>query len=161
MIIFDLSCKQEHPFEGWFQSLSSYDNQIEAGLISCPHCGSTEIRRVPSVVHMSKPAKSAHPTEPKNSSDPARHAGTPGSSTGLPATRTQAEMFAAFEQLMSSIVSNSEDVGQNFAEEARRIHYLEAPVRSILGEASDEEYESLLDEGIEVLRLPIVKKSIN
>ena len=73
----------------------------------------------------------------------------------------QAEMFAAFEQLMSSIVSNSEDVGQNFAEEARRIHYLEAPVRSILGEASDEEYESLLDEGIEVLRLPIVKKSIN
>lgn len=158
MIIFDLSCKQEHPFEGWFQSPSSYDSQLEAGLISCPHCGSTEIRRVPSVVHMSKQAKLPQST---HSSDPAGQVTTPGRSAGLPATRTQAEMFAAFEQLMSSIVSNSEDVGENFAEEARKIHYLEAPLRSILGEASDEEYESLLDEGIEVLRLPIIKKSIN
>jgi hypothetical protein len=40
----------------------------------------------------------------------------------------------------------------HFAEEARKIHYLEAPERSIRGEASAEEYEALREEGIEVFR---------
>ena len=55
MIIFDLACKHEHRFEGWFQSQSNYDSQLERALISCPQCGVTEIRRVPSAVHLVKP----------------------------------------------------------------------------------------------------------
>ena len=67
-------------------------------------------------------------------------------------------MIAAYHQLMSVIVANSEDVGKSFAEEARKIHYMEAPIRSIRGEASADDYDSLREEGIEVVRLPIIKK---
>lgn len=79
----------------------------------------------------------------------------------MPSTNTAADLLATYENLLSKIVSNSEDVGKDFAEEARKIHYLEAPSRSILGEASEEDYESLREEGIEVMRLPFIKKSIN
>ncbi|MBK7356554.1 DUF1178 family protein [Propionivibrio sp.] len=149
MIIFDLSCKQDHPFEGWFQSQTSYESQIAGGLVSCPQCGSTEIRRVPSVVHMSKQT---------NQTDLAI---APERAANMPSTNTAADLLATYENLLSKIVSNSEDVGKDFAEEARKIHYLEAPSRSILGEASEEDYESLREEGIEVMRLPFIKKSIN
>ena len=59
---------------------------------------------------------------------------------------------------MSLIASNCEDVGNDFAQEARKMHYMEAPLRSIRGKASDQDYEGLREEGIEVLRLPSVKK---
>ena len=140
MIIFDLCCKQEHPFEGWFQSQDNYDIQLEKGLISCPHCGSREIRRVPSAVHLAKPVN------------------TPDSNDSLPAISAQTGMLAAYQQLMSAIVNNCEDVGKDFAQEARKIYYMETPLRSIRGEASMEEYETLREEGIEVVRLPILKK---
>jgi len=140
MIIFDLCCKQEHPFEGWFQSLDNYDRQLERGLISCPYCGSSEIRRVPSAVHLTKPANPPVPIDP------------------LPAISAQTGSLAAYQQLISAIAKNCEDVGKDFAQEARRIYYMETPLRSIRGEASVEDYESLREEGIEVMRLPILKK---
>ena len=140
MIIFDLCCKQEHPFEGWFQSQDNYDKQLERGLISCPHCGSSEIRRVPSAVHLAKPANTTASNDP------------------LPAISAQTGMLAAYQQLMSAVVRNCEDVGKDFAQEARKIYYMETPTRSIRGEASAEEYETLREEGIEVMRLPILKK---
>ncbi len=94
---------------------------------------------MPSAVHLAKPANTplvaqATPADPK---------------TGL---------LDAFRRLMSTIVANSEDVGREFAEEARKIHYLEAPARSIRGEASVEEFEALREEGIEILLLPTIKK---
>ena len=140
MIIFDLCCKQEHPFEGWFQSQDNFDRQLERGLILCPHCGSCEIRRVPSAVHLTKPANLPAPIEQ------------------LPAIGAQTGRMAAYQQLMSVVISNCEDVGKDFAQEARKIYYMETPLRSIRGEASVEEYESLREEGIEVMRLPILKK---
>ena len=70
----------------------------------------------------------------------------------------QGEMLGAFQKLMSAIVANSEDVGTEFADEARRIHYKEVPVRSIRGQASEDDFNSLREEGIEVLRLPTIKK---
>lgn len=140
MIIFDLSCKQNHRFEGWFQSQTAYDRQLESGLISCPHCGSKDIRRVPSAVHLARPA-----TDPATLPD-------------RPVANTLPGILAAYRQLMSAILANSDDVGKDFAREARKIHYMEAPQRSIRGEASAEEYEDLREEGIEVLRLPVLKK---
>jgi len=140
MIIFDLACQHEHCFEGWFQSQASYDVQLDGGLISCPHCGSIQIRRVPSAVHLAKPAN-------------------PPVLTGKPtALSPPTGMLAAYQQLVSAIVSNSEDVGKDFAQEARKIHYMEVPSRAIRGEASADDCESLREEGIEVLRLPTLKK---
>lgn len=141
MIIFDLSCAHGHPFEGWFSSPANYDSQLESGLISCPHCGSSEIHRVPSALHLAKPPISS-----------------PEAGVELAAVNPQSGMLAAYHQLVSAIVANSEDVGKNFAEEARKIHYMEAPVRSIRGEATADDFNSLREEGIEVLRLPIIKK---
>jgi hypothetical protein len=138
MIIFDLSCEQGHRFEGWFQSQSAYDAQFGSRLIACPHCGSTEIRRVPSAVHLATTTSS---TGPKRDLTP----------------QTQTGMLAVYKQLMSVIVSNSVDVGTSFAQEARKIHYKEVPQRSIHGQASTEEFEDLCEEGIRVLCLPIVK----
>ncbi len=140
MIIFDLTCNNDHHFEGWFQSQENFDQQLNSGLVSCPFCGSIDIRRVPSAVHLSKTAS------------------TPQQTQGIPMMTTHGEMLAAYQRLLSAIVSNCEDVGKRFVDEARKIHYLEAPQRSIRGEASAEDYESLREEGIEVLRFHGVKK---
>lgn len=141
MIIFDLICATGHTFEGWFQSQDSYEKQQANALVSCPHCGSCEVRRVPSAVHLVKPANAPSVNEP------------------VPKISTQAGLLSAYQELVSLIVSNSEDVGPDFAQEARKIHYQEAPVRSIRGQASAEEYEELQDEGIDVLRLPVGNKA--
>ena len=142
MIIFDLTCNSDHRFEGWFQSQENFDRQLEEGLVSCPVCGSIDIRRVPSAVHLGKPASTPERSQPQN----------------LQMMTPHGEVLAAYQKLLSAIVSSCEDVGKAFADEARKIHYLEAPQRSIRGEASSEEYESLREEGIEVLRFPVIRK---
>lgn len=70
----------------------------------------------------------------------------------------QGDLFAAFQQLMTTILASSEDVGKNFSLEARRIHNLEAQQRVIRGEASFEDYETLREEGVEVLLIPSIRK---
>jgi hypothetical protein len=140
MIIIDLACNLDHPFEGWFKSLDVFDNQRESGMISCPSCGSSEIHRVPSVVHVGKTSAGEAEVVPA----------PPGVTTN--------DIHAAFHQLMTVILSGSEDVGKDFTQEARKIHYMEAPLRSIRGEASVEDFETLREEGIDVLLLPSIKK---
>jgi hypothetical protein len=139
MIIIDLACDQDHPFEGWFKSLQVFESQRDSGMISCPCCGSSEIHRVPSAVHLAKSSESQV-------------------SKPLPAITNQNDVHAAFQQLMTVILSSSEDVGKDFAQEARKIHYLEAPLRSIRGEANFDDFESLREEGIDVLLIPSIKK---
>ena len=143
MIIFDLTCEEDHPFEGWFQSSESFEQQLISGLISCPHCGSIDIHRLPSIVHV------AHSEKPTQSVSKATD------------SALTSEMLSVYQQLVSSIISSSDDVGNEFAEEARKIHYMDAPLRSIHGEVSAEEFQSLFEEGIDVLRLPVVPKKKN
>lgn len=138
MIIYDLNCNHGHAFEGWFKSPESFEQQSEAGLLSCPHCGSVVIQRVPSAVHLAKHAASPMPLH---------------EASRLEELAPEEKRFL-LRQAISKLISNSEDVGRNFSAEARRIHYLEAPRRPIRGEASLEEYRELQDEGIEVLLLP-------
>jgi len=144
MIIFDLACQHDHQFEGWFQSREDFDSQLAVGLVSCPHCGSVDIRRVPSTVHLGR--ASAQVDSP--------HRQAPASA---PAVDGRAGSLPAFRHLTEMLLAHCEDVGEDFAAEARRIHYVEAPERSIRGVATAEEYEELLDEGIEVFRLQQVK----
>lgn len=143
MIVFDLTCNSGHGFEGWFQSAESFEQQLQAGLVSCPNCGSVEIRRVPSAVHVGKgPARAATATAGER----------------IAAVSPQRKLLGAYQQLVSAILAGSDDVGKEFASEARKIHYLEAPTRAIRGEATSEEFEALRDEGIEVLHLPVLNK---
>ncbi|WP_305075269.1 DUF1178 family protein [Propionivibrio sp.] len=141
MIIFDLTCNNDHGFEGWFQSAESFEQQLLSGLVSCPYCGSVEIRRVPSAVHVGK------------TSTPAENAGE-----RVTAVSPQGELLGVYQKLLSALVAGSEDVGREFASEARKIHYMEAPARSIRGQATTEEFDSLREEGIEVLHFPVLNK---
>jgi hypothetical protein len=74
-------------------------------------------------------------------------------STALMPVGTQA--MALYRQLVETIITHSEDVGQSFADEARKIHYNEAPQRPIRGQASEDECDALRDEGIQILNLPL------
>lgn len=140
MIIFDLSCGNGHRFEGWFRSAEDFDDQCRRGLVSCAECGSAAVGRLPSAPHLAG-AKAPAPARQTEGAAP----------TGAPP-----HPLAAIKRFVELMVSRSEDVGPRFAEEARRIHYEEAPVRPIRGQASERECESLRDEGIDVLRLPVV-----
>lgn len=140
MIIFDLCCSDNHRFEGWFRSAEDFGSQQARGLVSCPHCGSASVRRLPSVLHVGSAASDSH----------RQQAPTPVS-VGV------AHPLEALRAVVENIVSNSEDVGNQFAAEARKIHYQEAPERAIRGQASDDDCSALKEEGIDVIRLPIIK----
>jgi hypothetical protein len=132
--VFDLRCDNEHPFEGWFGSEGDFESQKARGLLECPLCGSKQVRRMPSAPRLNL----TEPREPKEQA-------------ALP---TAAQMQALLLKMAREIAANTEDVGERFAEEARRIHYKEAPERGIRGVTSRQEAEALEEEGIHVMPLP-------
>lgn len=140
MIIFDLSCSDSHRFEGWFRSADDFASQQARGLVSCPQCGSVSVRRLPSVLHVGS-----------NAAEKPRPAATPASAKAV------AHPLALLKTVVEQIVSNSEDVGKRFAEEARKIHYHESPVRPIRGQATADDCSALKEEGIDFLQIPHVK----
>jgi len=138
MIVFDLRCLHGHAFEGWFASGEEFARQHAAGLVRCPVCDDAHVERQPSAkVRVRK--DSAAKTTPAPAAAPAE------SVAGFPP-----ELIAKLRE----IVRNTEDVGERFPEEARKIHYDEKEKRSIRGKASREEAEALAEEGIEFAPLP-------
>lgn len=140
MIVFNLGCENSHRFEGWFASNEDFERQIGRKLISCPLCGNANVVRLPHASHV-------------------KTGGKERSARTEPAAGTQ-QQYAnvgseALAKLIERIIENTDDVGAAFPEEARKIHYREAPERRIRGTASREEVESLKEEGIEVVALPI------
>jgi hypothetical protein len=141
MIVFDLACAQGHRFEGWFASGEEFARQSEGHLVRCPVCDDAEVVRLPSAkVRVS--ASSEHESAP----------------TQTPAAGAAQEMIAGFPaELVAKLreaVHSAENVGHRFPEEARKIHYDEAPARPIRGQASKEESAELEEEGIEFSSLP-------
>ena len=134
---FNLSCDLDHTFEGWFASSGEFDRQLAAGLVECPVCGSRATGKMPSAPRLNLSGAQ----EPAAVKEP----------VALP---NETAMRAMLAQMTRHIIANAEDVGERFAEEARRIHYEEAPRRSIRGVASKDEAAALEDEGIEVMPLP-------
>jgi len=138
MIVFDLLCAQGHGFEGWFASGDEFLRQQRAELVRCPICDDMRVQRRPSAkVRVTKAASPAAP--PQATAAPA------DAVAGVPA-----EVIAKLRE----IVRNTEDVGARFPEEARRIHYREAPERAIRGQASREDAQALTEEGITFSSLP-------
>lgn len=147
MIIFDLCCDLDHRFEGWFRSAEDFEAQLEQNMVSCPQCDSHLVRRVPSAVAIG----GASPET--DSKAPARRPAAAQSTTMMP---TPSQMQGLYRQMMTALLATSEDVGEGFAEEARRIHYNEAPERAIHGTTTPEEREALHEEGIAIVSLPAV-----
>jgi hypothetical protein len=143
MIVFDLACTKGHRFEGWFASGEAFDQQQAGGLVRCPVCDDADVSRLPSAhVAVTKGARLPTPAAAPSAPPPAPPA---EATAGLPA-----EVVAKLRE----IVRATENVGPRFPEEARRIHYNEAPARAIRGQASPEEAESLREEGIDFAPLP-------
>ena len=134
MKVYNLRCAQDHRFEGWFASDEDEASQRERGLLACPLCGDPDVQRLPSAPRLNLGAPC--PTEP----------------VALPAPDDlQAQWLMAVRRVME----RTDDVGERFAEEARRIHYGEVPQRGIRGQASRSEADALREEGIEVMALAL------
>ena len=140
MKVLNLRCSRDHRFEGWFASEDDYASQTERGLLQCPICGDGAIARLPSAPRLNV-GRSSRP-EPEVA-HPVAAAPSEDSSQGR------------WLHLMRRLVANTDDVGERFAEEARRIHYGEADERAIRGRATAQEAVELRDEGIEVMALPL------
>lgn len=147
MIVFDLLCAQGHRFEGWFASAGDFASQKERRLLECPSCGSVEVRRVPSAARVNLGA-----SLPKDSS---KEQGAPAKTPEMEGKDPFAIAQMLYSRMLDEMLTKSEDVGQAFPEEARRIYYQEAPARAIRGQASEQEHQELLEEGIPVARLPL------
>jgi hypothetical protein len=134
MIVLNLSCTAGHRFEGWFASREAFDAQANRGLVACTHCQSTDVTALPS-----------GPRVLRN---------TASGEAQMPVQQPGGEVAAQLFRLLAQAASKAENVGQRFPEEARRIHYKEAPERAIRGVASAQETLELLEEGIAVLPAP-------
>lgn len=166
MIRFTLACDDGHEFEGWFRNAGDFDTQADAGHVSCPMCGGTDVRKAlmaPNVsTSRSKVARGdvveASPQSDENSGAQPNDAAATEGGEAVPTIAVndprQAEFVEVLRKLRDTVVQNTENVGKGFAEEARKMHYGEAKKRGIHGETNPQEAHELREEGIDILPLP-------
>jgi hypothetical protein len=147
MIVFDLLCSEGHRFEGWFGSAGDFASQRKRKLLSCPSCGSLKVARVPSATRANLGA--AEPKLPKAA--PAQPVKTPDMEGKDPFAVAQ----MLYSRMLDDLLTKSEDVGKDFPAEARKIFYEQTPARAIRGQATQQEHDDLVDEGVPVTRLPV------
>ncbi len=138
MKVLNLGCTQNHRFEGWFASDGDFQSQFDRGLVECPMCGDKAVTRLP--------------TAPRLNMSKAR---APEAAAKDPNAPIEMTMQAAWLRAVQHVMSNTDDVGERFAEEARRIHYGEIDTRAIRGQATRDEAQALQEEGIEVMSFPV------
>jgi hypothetical protein len=148
MIKYALACEQAHEFESWFPSSEAFETQRKRGFVTCPFCNSAKVEKqimAPSVARTDKAPK----------------APAPEAQPVAVLSERERELRAALRALREHVMKNAEDVGKDFVEEARKMHYGETEERSIYGEADLAEAQALLEEGIDVLPLPVVPDDRN
>ncbi|SOY57590.1 DUF1178 family protein [Cupriavidus taiwanensis] len=139
MKVLDLRCAHDHRFEGWFASEEEAQSQISRDLVQCPVCGDHAVTRLPSAPRLNLSGATAREGKTR-----------PAQASAAPVT-----LQALYMKAVKQVLAQTEDVGDRFAEEARRMHYDEAPERGIRGSASPEEVQALAEEGIETFPLVV------
>lgn len=147
MIRYDLICEKGHKFDGWFSNSDAYDTQVKRRQVECGHCGSTRIDK--QLMAPGIPAKSNRKSDV-----------TKPMMAGPVDPRAQV-MMQMMREMRVHVEKTSENVGDNFAEEARKIHYNETRKRGIYGQATPVEARELVEEGIEVHPLPSLPEDGN
>ena len=148
MKVLDLQCAQGHGFEGWFGSEEDFQSQQTRALVQCPLCGDASISKKLSAPRLNLSRASA----PESSDRAERSEGSDEGDKALAVAGPQdADMAKRWMEIGRHLMANTTDVGQSFAEEARKIHYGEAPERGIRGQTSAREARELMEEGIGVL----------
>lgn len=149
MKVLNLGCAQDHVFEGWFGSESDFQDQLARGLLVCPVCGDSHIQKRLSAPRLNLKARDvAEPQAPVQTHVTATPTAQP------PVAHADVATQAAWLAALREAIAGTEDVGERFADEARRMHYGEAQSRSIRGRTSVAEAVELLDEGIDLVPLP-------
>lgn len=167
MIRYALECDMEHGFEGWFRSSADFDAQSSRGLVTCPVCGSAKVFKslmAPAVQGVDRAAARSEPTaeaEPKQAVETDAPAPAAEVLPPVPVDPRAAVMREMLRQLKDHVTKTSEDVGDKFAEEARKIHYQETEHRSIRGKATPEEARELAEEGIAFSPLPVFPEDLS
>ncbi len=159
MKVLDLQCPASHVFEGWFGSEEDFQGQLARGLVECPVCGDKQVTKKLTAARLNLGAarmeEGAGQAAGKSGANPA--ALVPSDAGAPPPEGLPVAMQAAWMKAVRHVMANTEDVGERFAEEARKIHYGESEERGIRGQASPEQTRELLEEGIGVLPLPVPK----
>ena len=135
MIRFSLHCDHAHDFEGWFRSNDDFETQLKRGFVSCPECGSQKVEKA-----LMAPAVSTSRKQEK---------------IALAMGDEQRKVMAALKELSEKVRQNAENVGDKFAEEARKIHFGETEARGIYGAATLDEARGLAEDGIDFMPLPV------
>ena len=152
MKVLDLRCAHGHGFEGWFASGEAFETQLASGLVECPVCGNTGIVKLLAAPRLNLSGARAPQVPPAASASTASTANSASSGHAVSAdTPPEGRWMRAVREVMA----RTEDVGERFADEARKMHYGEAEERGIRGRATREQAEALIDEGIDVLPLSV------
>jgi hypothetical protein len=142
MKVLNLRCSNGHGFEGWFASDDEFMEQNGGGELQCPLCADSVVTRLPSAPRLNlsgaREAQGERTAAPPAAADP-----------------QALELQATWLKVVRHVLAHTEDVGERFPEEARRIHYGEAPERGIRGQVSPDQRDELVEEGIEIIALPL------
>lgn len=141
MIRFSLHCEEAHEFEGWFRSNDDYDTQRKRGFVECPACGSNKVSKA-----LMAPAISTSRKQEK---------------MALAMGAEQKRMMSELRALTDKMKEGAENVGDKFAEEARKIHFGETEQRGIYGEASPDEVKGLAEDGVPFMPIPVLPEDRN
>ena len=146
MKVLDLQCEHQHECEGWFGSEDDFQSQLSRRLVECPVCTSHQVVKRLSAPRLNlSGAREGMPTADVE----------PATETVISEATNPSQIQAAWMQMVRHVLAHTVDVGDKFAEEARKIHYGETQERQIRGQVSAQETRELLEEGIAVLPLPI------
>ena len=158
MILYDLKCRKNHVFETWFRDSAAYEEQVAAGAIACPACGSRKIEKALMAPRLARGGGARDDAEGKAEG---KAGGGPGDGPGggmairaVEGTAEAAELMGQLRALRQKVEETCDYVGGNFAEEARKIHYGEQDPRNIYGETSDGQAKELHEEGVAFNRIP-------
>lgn len=159
MIHYQLYCGQGHEFDGWFANSTAFEDQLGQGLVACPFCNDTRVQRALMAPAIGR--KSNRDPEIMVAPSPTEDALAVPAAPSLPqpVDPQGVQMAEVLQQIRSEIEKNCDYVGDDFAEEARKIYYGEADARGIYGETSLDEAQELVEEGIAIAPLPWAPKT--
>lgn len=142
MIRYSLTCDNAHEFEGWFSESADFDRQVASGFLTCPVCHSAAISKL----LMAPSVSTARKKDERQT---------------LAMDAMRQEALQKLKEAVAAVKANSEDVGTKFPEEARKIHYGEADARGIIGQATLDEAQALVEEGIEIAAIPVLPEDVH
>lgn len=148
MKVLNLQCEHQHVFEGWFASEDDFQSQLQRQLVQCPMCGSAAVTKRLSAPRLNLGASPK--TEPDRTSAPSEERAADAG-----ANERAVALQALWLEMARHVVANTEDVGKQFADQARRMHAGELPERAIRGQATPEERSALLEDGVPIMMLPL------